>query len=124
MFNHRDGLLKSCPKCNWHDWKIGTAKTISGSIIHPYFCGNCGEKTQLYEKKDVAKRVGCSSKIEIEIKNHRICSVCSSAGAEEHHWAPYFIFGSEADLWPKSMLCIKCHKRWHSLVTPNMCKKL
>lgn len=46
------------------------------------------------------------------------CAVCGADGAENHHWAPFHIFGDEADKWPQSYLCPSCHKRWHDLVTP------
>jgi len=47
-----------------------------------------------------------------------VCEVCGAIGVEEHHWAPRFIFGEEADKWPVSRLCPKCHSLWHAKVTP------
>ena len=51
------------------------------------------------------------------------CVKCGQRGAEENHWAPKAIFGSEADNWPKDMLCKPCHAEWHAKVTPQFFKK-
>lgn len=48
------------------------------------------------------------------------CRKCGHLGAELHHWAPYHLFGDEADQWPTDYLCRPCHRRWHDLVTPKM----
>ena len=52
-----------------------------------------------------------------------ICVVCGKVGAENHHWAPRYLFGDECDHWPQSYLCNTCHMHWHDLVTPNMRRK-
>ena len=39
---------------------------------------------------------------------------------EQHHWAPYHLFGQDADNWPTGWLCKSCHTEWHRIVTPNM----
>lgn len=120
MFSHRHKLEAPCTKCGAHDWRIGTATTASGSIVHPYFCGGCGEKTQLYERKEKAKKAGCGVRIDIEIRQPRICDVCGASGAEMHHWAPRYLFGDDSEKWPKAMLCVPCHRKWHAMVTPRM----
>ena len=51
-----------------------------------------------------------------------VCVVCGKIGAENHHWAPRYLFGDECDSWPQSDLCRGCHQRWHDLVTPGMCE--
>lgn len=51
-----------------------------------------------------------------------VCAVCGQLGAQEHHWAPWHLFGDEADKWPKSYLCQKHHTEWHRTVTPEMSK--
>lgn len=46
-----------------------------------------------------------------------ICTVCGSKEKVQfHHWAPRFLF-KDADDWPQSPLCIKCHRRWHDTVS-------
>ena len=90
-------------KCNTHDWRIGTAKTASGSIVHPYFCNGCRTHTQLYEKKSKASRIGYIEHINIKVKDIRVCEVCGTQGAEKHHFAPRYIFGDESERWPISM---------------------
>lgn len=42
------------------------------------------------------------------------CERCGDRGAELHHWYPSAVDGrSEADTWPTSWLCHKCHSLWH-----------
>ena len=51
------------------------------------------------------------------------CAVCGEQhGSEYNHWAPRYIFGSEAEKWPGDYLCPKHHKEWHDKVTPEMTK--
>jgi hypothetical protein len=43
------------------------------------------------------------------------CRRCGVPGAvEEHHWAPRWVFGDDADNWPTDMLCPVCHREWHA----------
>ncbi|MBU2052495.1 hypothetical protein KKH13_04800 [Patescibacteria group bacterium] len=49
------------------------------------------------------------------------CEVCGSVdNIEYHHCAPRHLFGDDADKWPISRLCRKCHIKWHQIVTPKM----
>jgi hypothetical protein len=58
---------------------------------------------------------GCPTCVDTE------CDHCGSRRhLQIHHWAPYALFGAEANEWPTSWLCQPCHSRWHSTVTPNM----
>ena len=123
MFSCREGLANPCPQCGARAWGIGTATTASGSTVHPYYCRGCGTKTQLYEKKEVAKQLGCESQLEIRIYKQRQCVVCGAIGAELHHFAPFHLFGSDSGRWPTAYLCVPCHVRWHQLVTPHMGKR-
>ena len=47
------------------------------------------------------------------------CQVCGDEGRlERHHLAPVSVFGDdEAERWPTVMVCVPCHRRWHSLMT-------
>jgi hypothetical protein len=52
------------------------------------------------------------------------CAVCGTVShLETHHFAPRHLFGGDADRWPTARICGPCHRRWHDLVTPNMCKR-
>jgi hypothetical protein len=56
------------------------------------------------------------------VEEHNACEKCGSPErVEYHHWAPYHLF-PDANDWPGSLLCWKCHRLWHSIVTPNMAK--
>lgn len=68
-----------------------------------------------------------AAKIEIDsipiVENYSTlvqCEVCGALGAELHHFAPKYLFGDEAEDYPKSYLCDYHHTHWHNLVTPNM----
>ncbi len=41
---------------------------------------------------------------------------------EQHHWAPFKYF-KDADRWPKSYLCRKCHEEWHQVMTGDLVRK-
>lgn len=48
------------------------------------------------------------------------CQVCGAFGTQLHHWAPREVFGQiEADHWPTSYLCVRCHTEWHKRVTDH-----
>lgn len=53
--------------------------------------------------------------------NNPMCEKCGALGTELHHWAPRAYF-NDAEEWPKSYLCQKCHSLWHSVVTPKICE--
>ncbi|MBO9602559.1 MAG: hypothetical protein J7496_08635 [Novosphingobium sp.] len=119
---------------------IGISQNRAGATIYPFFCLHCGEVTQQYAKKDVAeeyaRKHGSLAKVltktamkvlrgeepaTIESRVMPPCEVCGSTEKiEEHHWAPFYLFGAESEKWPTSFLCQKCHVRWHQTVTPNM----
>ena len=123
MFNHKESLSSPCPKCDALDWKVGRMVDSGGGIRYPYFCGGCGTRTQLYQKKKQAISAWAMDG-RTEIKTERPlpeCEVCGEVGAQRHHWAPQYLFGLEADKWPMGYLCQSCHQKWHNLVTPEMC---
>lgn len=70
-------------------------------VVDDHTCGECGGK-------------GCES------CGRRPCERCGSYEfVEWHHWAPQHLF-DDANAWPTAYLCRECHRRWHSIVTPNM----
>jgi hypothetical protein len=71
-------------------------------------------------ERDYACRICAGVGCELCIRTDGRCERCGSPEqVEEHHWAPRHLF-SDADSWPLSYLCRKCHVYWHRLVTPNM----
>ena len=118
LISRREALEEPCPECGKKYWVVKKLINRGGATTYPYVCGNCGLKTQVCEKKTVVKNLGFVPE-EIQPKFKRpICEVCGAAGAQNHHWAPYSIFGSESESWPQSYLCQSCHDRWHRLVAP------
>lgn len=51
------------------------------------------------------------------------CAVCGELGTEYHHWAPRYVFGEDADLWPGAYLCRRHHMEWHNRITPEMSRR-
>lgn len=111
-----------CKECGWTSaWQVASCRDSGGHDTFFFMC-NCGYRSgdfipkELIEKERIPyERVASRWPLEK-------CAVCGVLGAEEHHWAPWFIFKAESERWPKSFLCPTCHKRWHDLVTPNMSK--
>ena len=113
-----------CQKCNSENMGIITYHTASGSIVYPWCCIDCNKRTTHYvSKKDFAIHADFLTDIVHHSEYKQICQVCGTIGAELHHYAPYYLFKEECNAWPTGYLCIPCHKKWHKLVTPNMCQK-
>jgi len=133
---------EKCYKCSSRNMMVGQAKTISGQVVYPYFCGHCGDvTTQRASKSEVAdalekygeiervytkteERVMRGEPIALREAHGKPCEVCKSTeNVEVHHWAPAHLFGRECDKWPIAYLCRPCHVRWHQIVTPDMGKR-
>lgn len=101
---------------------LGKVKCASGTIQYKAYCLECGGKGTNFPYSDVAGLD--ESRIPI-ISEHDVtpCERCGSdEGSEAHHWAPIHLF-EDADDWPMSHLCRKCHLEWHAKVTPLMSTK-
>jgi hypothetical protein len=90
----------------------------SGQIKFPWYCTKCKKRTTIYEPKD--ERVIYT--LVFDMSGPLQCERCGKQGAELHHWSPRKIFGAEAEEWPQSFLCQKCHLEWHWKVTPQIMK--
>jgi hypothetical protein len=95
-------------------------RDAAGQPKYPFVCVGCGLQTKHFAKRAAVE----SSGVDVEQLHSRelpaVCEVCGAEGAENHHWAPEALFGSESASWPTSFLCQKCHSRWHQIVTPNI----
>lgn len=113
-------LLQPCDKCGSHRIAIGTYTISSGATVYPYVCADCGvRRTSCFAPKEKGMREA-NPKFVFVSEYRKPCERCGVLGAEYHHWAPFHLFGLESDKWPGSYLCVKCHHRWHSIVTPLM----
>ena len=126
-----------CPVCEADDVAIGEARNVRDQAIFPWYCKVCNEVLTQYASKAKAeayrKQFGQLRRV-LTRTEHRIergepvstdrfvaCEVCGSVGDTElHHWAPYHLFGIDADKWPTAHLCRSCHVQWHKAVTPKM----
>lgn len=135
IFDRKEWTMKKCEKCGSGNMKVGWTCTASGSTVFPWYCEDCNFVFAKYVKKEVAEKLNADPQYgELKLVKTRTqkyfertgqeinCEVCGLNEGELHHWAPQYLFGSDADLWPMSYLCRACHKKWHDLVTPNMGK--
>lgn len=98
---------------------LGKVICANGAIQYKAYCLACGGKGTDIPHEMVADLD--ASRITLLTRHDVVpCERCGSAdGAEVHHWAPSHLF-DDPDDWPTSYLCRKCHREWHSIVTPNM----
>lgn len=88
-------------------------------------CNNCGKNARgpgIYLSHDDLKVPVESLPIygNYQTPEIKICDRCgNNEGVQLHHWAPQALF-DDADFWPKSWLCGRCHGLWHRHVTPNI----
>ena len=108
-----------CKYCGATGWGIGHYVDAGGNPKYPFYCLNCGKRIPGFAKRRVVEKSNVQIKQLYPLLLPFICEVCGAEGGENHHWAPFHLFGDEAEKWPQSFLCPACHKRWHDLVTPN-----
>lgn len=109
----------TCQKCGAIDWRIDCVENKAGHKTHPLICKQCGYKTCVYVPKNIVETHAISVGVQLSYetpKDARTCDVCGEVGAEEHHWAPRYLFGDDCEKWPKGFLCQKCHSLWHKVM--------
>ena len=119
LLNRHEDLKQNCPQCKTSpNWII--VKTIDSADRprYPYACEKCGFRTQLFVKKEkVPRKILEGDSVKESPPNLERCAKCNElTHVEDHHWAPRKYFDN-ADDWPKSKLCRKCHAEWHRKVT-------
>lgn len=121
--------MQECKHCQSKNVKVGFGFRKNGSKVFPMYCDDCGQATGKLIKKEEANSVNYELK-EIVFTSSNTgyltkvkCYVCGHSNVELHHFAPYHLFGRDADKWPVAYLCKEHHKQWHDIVTPNMCNK-
>src|SRR5690242_11858531 len=111
--------IDPCPKCGWTSaWMVAKCVNRGGATHYPIIC-SCGYRSRLSVAKKTVEALNLNPSEIDPVEPRPQCAVCKADGAQEHHWAPWFLFGQEADQWPRSYLCQVCHDRWHSVVTPR-----
>jgi hypothetical protein len=133
-------LIPYLPDCACHDRiKLRTLMQRNGIPQYALYCVTRGRRGSFIPKHIAAaiaeqhgihvdeipvfrdNRPGCCDGSGCADCVHECCEVCGSFTAVQyHHWAPWYLFGADANDWPTSFLCALCHRRWHSIVTPNM----
>ena len=109
-----------CKHCGVIGWGVGHYVDAGGTPKYPFYCLNCGKRISGFAKRQAVEKSNIEIKQLHPLQLPFICEACGSEGAENHHWAPWALFGNEANGWPQSYLCSTCHKKWHSIVTPNI----
>ena len=110
-----------CEQCGATQWVITPATNRGGHKIHPLVCDVCGYRSRVCAPKSVVEQHARKNAVEIKYApppdESKDCEVCGTKGAEQHHWAPGYLFGNEAEKWPKGWLCPSCHARWHRVIS-------
>lgn len=116
-------LQKSCRFCGETNWRVGEYTNRGGHKTYPYYCGCCGYRTMVLEKKAlVVSRMMSTGKRPATLMppdDMPICFVCGKSGAELHHFAPWHIWGEECEDWPKEYLCVYHHRGWHERINQH-----
>lgn len=102
-------------RCQHRGDTIGVVIQRNGAKAAKRLCDSCGET---HGGSIAYAALGAHIDTFPVIRDNRAldetCEVCSSAeGVEWHHYAPWHLFGAEAEAWPKGLLCVRCHRRWH-----------
>lgn len=98
---------------------LGKIVCSNGAIQYKAYCLECGGKGAPFTYGEVD---GLDPDRIPILRSHDVvpCERCGSEeGSEVHHWAPIHLF-EDAEDWPMSHLCRKCHMEWHRVVTPLM----
>lgn len=108
--------------------------SANGTSQFAWYCMDCKRwalRPPQWIKHDVLKRQLAKQDAVLEdipitedYRNALPCVVCGEPG-EMHHWAPQAYsesFGEDWYLWPLEALCIRHHRRWHQIVTPDLVK--
>jgi len=116
-----------CPQCGGKS-KVVCTKCQNQADHYWWRCVSCGENVlkrwiSHKEAEEITAKYGKTIRdiqLFFDYSGSQVCSVCgSSEGVELHHFAPKHLF-QDAEKWPMTFLCKKCHSRWHERVTPNM----
>ena len=121
-----------CHKCAKKSVVLRRAIMKNGSFHIFWYCPECqcmaeGPTPNYLKKKDVQEYLDQWNKscddIPVAYESDMAkCAVCGELGTETHHFAPVYLFGEDANNWPKAELCPGCHLKWHKKVTPEMWK--
>lgn len=112
---HRHGCSQSGDTVS-----LGKVKCSNGTIQYKAYCQECGGHGSPLPYKDIEGLDDQQIPL-VHSQDAVPCERCGSPdGSEEHHWAPWHLFGDDAMTWPTSYLCLECHVKWHRVVTPNM----
>ena len=124
LFKFR-GLVRYAPDCSCSKYtahEIVLYVKANGAYGYRLECGSCGSVSVLdimqfhlspYELDNAA--IYWIS----EQRHYPPCVRCGEPGVDAHHWAPRALF-PDADFWPVSHLCRRCHEYWHAVMrTPN-----
>lgn len=124
MVSHDD----PCVLCGCYDrkkFKLYAKQSSNGSLHCCWLCLSCGRPQKNIKKPH--KDIDASLLPRRPPWRQSICAVtgCERLDTELHHWLPIHTVDdfNLADSYPQSYLCMKHHRLWHSLVTPNMYKK-
>src|SRR5262245_43535156 len=106
-------LTSPCP-CSGPSFVVGLTRKANGIALHQFVCTQCHRVCSGALPHGAAQRVGAPI---IEFGSNLSADPCARCGkrdgVELHHWAPFTRF-TDAEEWPKSPLCVRCHQLWHT----------
>ena len=83
----------ACPECGWHSWNFAKCKNQGGTYQYFFMCTGCGYRQKKYIPYKVIQAAGVEPDEVQPIEPRHKCEVCGADGAQNHHWAPYALFG-------------------------------
>jgi hypothetical protein len=112
---YRRRIFSACRSCCPHDpvrSVTGYLAKSNGAYLAQRFCLACAHRADI-RRGETPTLLDLCFRNNTELYPTDPCARCgATTGTELHHWAPSAIF-NDADLWPKSWLCLDCHRIWH-----------
>jgi len=111
----------NCIHCGHEEFSTVRRRAGDGHIQVFRRCNQCGEN---WDGKFIPKeKVNLESLVWAKALEPYTCARCGEPYAQTHHYMPQSIAranGIDPNAWPMEDLCEKCHRLWHSLVTPGL----
>lgn len=90
-----------------------------GTVTAVLVCGRCGHgRTSIPLRRLRENDIELADVPRLADLRRDYCERCGALGAELHHMAPQALF-QDADDWPLSYLCQRCHVEWHQTINAS-----
>jgi hypothetical protein len=121
-------MVTVCKHCGGRNLTPYRQINGNGATVIILRCDNCGrnpDAAQPFQRKSDYPNFDTFPILQNYIINKEPCAVlgCENTDTEYHHFAPRYLFGADAERYPREYLCRMHHKEWHDKVTPEMHKR-